>query len=77
MLFYFHLISSCFHFRILLYKCKKFDRREDGRTSCRVISIRGYRRGAVAYLIFKVSYDLQSLSKFSAPRFLFTQINLI
>ena len=37
---------------------RKFDRRENRRTSCRVISIRGYRRGAVAYFIFKVSYGL-------------------
>ena len=54
---------------------RKFDRRENRQTSCRVISICGYRRGAVAYFIFKVSYDLQSLNKFSAPRFLFLKSN--
>ncbi len=24
MVFYLHLIGSCFHFRILIYKCRKF-----------------------------------------------------
>ena len=30
----------------------------------------GYRRGAVAYFILKVSYDLQFKNKYSTPRFL-------
>lgn len=42
---------------------RKFDRRENRRTSCRVVSIYGYRRGAVAYFIFEVSTT--SLTKIS------------
>ena len=44
------LFSSC--------ERRKFDRRESKQTSSRVVPY-GYRRGAVAYFIFKVSYDLQ------------------
>ena len=34
----------------------------------------GYRRGAVAYFIIEVSYDLFNKNKFSAPRFLFIHL---
>lgn len=37
---------------------RKFDRRESKPTTCRVISFIRDRRGAVAYFIFEVSYDL-------------------
>lgn len=69
-MFYLHLISFCFHFRILIYKCRKFyDELISERLNFSRVLVIG--RGLLLILISKVSYNLTTKSKLQYHAFFF------